>query len=74
MITATIFLHQDDSDGVQVQLMTTPRIGETISITVPGEKERDLKVIGLNHLIKPVVGHIQQIEVVIFTQPAPERG
>jgi len=69
MITARIHRSADDNDGFVSQLMTMPRIGETLSITPTGESEIDLKVMGVNHLIKPVGDGLTQVEIVIFAQP-----
>lgn len=74
MITARIHRDEDDEDGVLVQLMTVPRIGETISVPDAEGQERDIKVVSVNHWIKSVPRHrqqhLQQVEVVILTGPA----
>jgi len=74
MISARIHVHPDDEDGVLVQLFALPHIGQTISISPPGEPERDLRIVSINHWIQSVPGHgqqhLQQVEVVIFTEPA----
>lgn len=74
MITARIHVHSDTEDGVLVQFFALPRVGETISISMPGEPERDLRVVSVNHWVQRVPGHkqqhLQQVEAVVFTQPA----
>ena len=69
MITARIHLDSDDEHGIVAQLMCIPRIGETISIPDTDGEERDLKIIGLNHWVKPIAGQVTQVEIVIFCQP-----
>lgn len=69
MITARIHRDEDDEDGVMVQLTTTPRLGETISIPDDDGVERDRRVTAINHWVKPIEGHLQQIEIVIFCTP-----
>ena len=67
MITAKVYRDQHDETGVVVQLMTTPRIGESISVPDSEGVECDLKVTDVNHWIKPIEGRLEQVELVIFT-------
>lgn len=71
MILAKVHRDQDDEGGVFVQLMTTPRLGETISIPDDDGVERDRKVTAINHWVKPIEGHLQQIEIVVFCTSTP---
>jgi hypothetical protein len=70
MITVRIHRDEHDDKGVQTQLMCIPRIGETISCPNTDGEERDYRVTGVNHWIKQIEGHLQQVEVVIFCQPS----
>lgn len=74
MITARIHRNSDDSNGIQVQLFCLPRIGESVSMPDLNGTERDLRVIGINHLLKSPLQQSEavflwQIEVVIFCEP-----
>ena len=69
MITARIYRGENDPGGAVVQMFCLPRLGETISIPDSDGVERDLNVTGLNHWIKPIETHLQQIEVDIFCEP-----
>jgi len=72
MILAKVHRNQDDEDGVLCQLMTTPRIGETVSIADVDGVERDLKVTRVNHWCKSIEsidGQVTQVQVVIFCAP-----
>lgn len=74
MITARIHRHDEDKNGIQVQLFCLPRIGESVSMPDENGTERDLRVIGINHLIKSPLQQSKavlfwQIEVVIFCEP-----
>ncbi len=69
MILAKVHRNQDDEDGVLVQLMTTPRIGETITIDDVDGVERDLRVTGVNHWCKSIEaldGQSIQVQIVVF--------
>lgn len=69
MITARIYRGEGDRDGAVVQMFCLPRLGETISLPDSDGVERDLKVTGLNHWVKSIEKHLQQIEVDIFCEP-----
>ncbi len=69
MITARIHRSSEDENGALAQLFTLPRIGESISMPDENGTERDLRVIGINHLIKQTNGHLQQVEVALFCEP-----
>jgi hypothetical protein len=66
MITVRIH-RENEEDGVLVQLMTIPRIGETISLPDADGQERDLQVTGVNHWVTPVEGHLAQAEIIVFS-------
>ena len=69
MISVRIHRDEDDEHGILVQLITIPRLGETISIPDDDGVERDRKVTGVNHWVKPIEGQLQQIEIVVFCAP-----
>ena len=69
MITARIFRDSEDENGALVQFFALPQTGQSISMPDEAGTERDLKVLGLNHLVKRINGHLQQVEVVIFCEP-----
>jgi hypothetical protein len=69
MITANIHRDENDEVGVTCQLLTVPRIGETISIPDGKGVERDLKVKGINHWCRELGGQIIQSEIAIFCTP-----
>lgn len=69
MIAVNVYLNaQNDSGVVQVQFAALPRLGETVSITLPGQPEQDLQVVSINHLVKPVEGHLVQIQLDLHAQ------
>lgn len=70
MITARIHRNSEDENGALTQLFTLPRIGESISMPDENGTERDLRVIGINHLLKQQSETVffWQVEVVIFCE------
>jgi len=69
MITTRIYRGENDTDGAVVQMFCLPRLNETISIPDADGVERDLKVTAINHWVKPIEKHLQQVEVVLSCEP-----